>query len=206
MADTVKLTINGIPVEADKDSTILDAAVKAGVRIPTLCFLKDVNAIGACRMCLVEVKGARGLMASCVTPVAEGMEVQTNTPKLRESRKKTLELTLSNHRMDCLSCTRSTNCELQALAQEYGVDTKAFENAITEPDIDDSAVHLIRDNSKCILCRRCVAVCEKVQHVGVIGPIQRASKRTSALPSICRCPILPACTAASVSACAPPAL
>ncbi len=173
MADTVKLTINGIPVEADKDSTILDAAVKAGVRIPTLCFLKDVNAIGACRMCLVEVKGARGLMASCVTPVAEGMEVQTNTPKLRESRKKTLELTLSNHRMDCLSCTRSTNCELQALAQEYGVDTKAFANAVTEPDIDDSAVHLIRDNSKCILCRRCVAVCEKVQHVGVIGPIQR---------------------------------
>ncbi|MDO5111638.1 MAG: NADH-dependent [FeFe] hydrogenase, group A6 [Clostridia bacterium] len=173
MADTVKLTINGIPVEADKDSTILDAAVKAGIRIPTLCFLKDINAIGACRMCLVEVKGARGLMASCVTPVAEGMEVQTNTPKLRESRKKTLELTLSNHRMDCLSCTRSTNCELQALAQEYGVDTKAFANAVTEPDIDDSAVHLIRDNSKCILCRRCVAVCEKVQHVGVIGPIQR---------------------------------
>lgn len=172
MADMIHLTINGIPVETPKDSTILDAAVKAGIRIPTLCYLKDINAIGACRMCLVEVKGARGLMAACVAPATEGMEVQTNTQRLRDYRKKTLELILSNHRMECLSCARSTNCELQTLAQEYGVDATAFGGGLTEPDIDES-VHLVRDNSKCILCRRCVAVCQKVQKAGVIGPIAR---------------------------------
>lgn len=171
MADMIHLTIDGIPVETPKDSTILDAAVNAGIRIPTLCYLKGINAIGACRMCLVEVKGARGLMAACVAPATEGMEVKTNTPALRDYRRKTLELIISNHRMDCLSCSRSTNCELQALAQEYGV---SMENESgLEPDIDDSAVHLIRDNSKCILCRRCVAVCQKLQKVGVIAPIAR---------------------------------
>ncbi len=173
MADMIHLTINGIPVETPKDSTILDAAVAAGIRIPTLCFLKDINAIGACRMCIVEVKGARGLMAACVTPATEGMEVQTNTQKLRDYRKTTLELILSNHRMECLSCSRSTNCELQNLAQEYGVDATKFAEKGPEADIDDSAVHLVRDNSKCILCRRCTAICSKVQKAGVIGPIAR---------------------------------
>ena len=107
--DTVKLTINGIEVEAPKDATILDAAHLAGVRIPTLCYLKDINAIGACRMCVVEVEGARAYAAACVHPVGEGMVVNTNTPAIRDSRKMTLELILSNHRMDCLSCKRSTN-------------------------------------------------------------------------------------------------
>ena len=170
---TVKLTINGIPVEVPAGSTILEAAHEAGVRIPTLCYLKDVNAIGACRMCLVEVKGARAFAAACVYPVTEGMEVFTNTPAIRRSRKATLELLLSNHRKDCLSCARSTDCELQALCREYGVDEHKFGDHMLKPDVDDSAVHLIRDNSKCILCRRCVAVCEKNQYVGVIGTNER---------------------------------
>ncbi|NLV86287.1 MAG: 4Fe-4S binding protein [Clostridiales bacterium] len=169
----IKLTINSIPVEVPQGSTILDASVKAGIRIPTLCFLKEVNEIGACRMCLVEVKGARGLMAACVAPVSEGMEVCTNSEKLREYRKMTLELILSNHRAECTTCSRSTNCELQTLAVEYSVDDKYFSPSGLEPDIDDSAIHLIRDNSKCILCRRCVSVCRKDQHVGVIGAISR---------------------------------
>ncbi|MEG0979313.1 MAG: NADH-dependent [FeFe] hydrogenase, group A6 [Oscillospiraceae bacterium] len=168
--ETVKLTINGIEVEAPQNATILEAARIAGIRIPTLCYLKDINAIGACRMCVVEVKGARALAAACVYPVAEGMEVLTNTPALRKSRKTTLELILSNHRMDCLSCSRSQTCELQALSLEYGVDQSRFGNGTDlAPDIDDSAPHLIRDNSKCILCRRCVAVCKHNQHAAVIG-------------------------------------
>ncbi len=169
----VKLTINGIQVEVPEGSTILEAAQIAGVRIPTLCYLKDVNAIGACRMCLCEVKGARALAAACVYPVTEGMEVNTNTPALRENRKKTLELILSNHRMDCLSCPRSTDCELQELCREYGVDQYKYGRPDLKPDIDDSAVHLVRDNSKCILCRRCVAVCRKNQYTGVIGANER---------------------------------
>lgn len=173
MAENITLQINGISVTVPDGSTILDASVKAGVRIPTLCFLKDINAIGACRMCLVEVKGARGLMAACVAPATEGMEVFTNTPKLRSNRKTTLELILSNHRMDCLSCSRSTNCELQTLANEYGCDTERFGKYDMQPEYEQSTPHLIRDNSKCILCRRCVAVCRQNQHVGVIGPIAR---------------------------------
>ena len=172
MAD-IKLTVNGIAVEVPEGSTILDAATKAGVRIPTLCFLKDINEIGACRMCLVEVKGARSFMASCVTPATEGMEVLTNTPALRQSRKTTLELILSNHRTDCLSCSRSTNCELQALSREYGAGLDRFPRSNLEPQYEVSTPHLVRDNSKCILCRRCVAVCKANQHVGVIGPINR---------------------------------
>ena len=169
----VNLTINGIPVEVPAGSTILQAAQKAGIRIPTLCYLKDVNEIGACRMCVVEVKGARAWAAACVYPVNEGMEVFTNTPELRKARKQTLELMLSNHRMDCLSCVRSEDCELQALANEYGVDQYHYGKGLVEPDIDDSAIHLVRDNSKCILCRRCVAVCKKNQYVSVIGPNDR---------------------------------
>ena len=172
--DTVKLKINGIDVEAPKGSTILEAAHLVGVRIPTLCYLKEINAIGACRLCVVEVKGARSFAAACVQPVSEGMEVQTNTAKLRESRKTTLELILSNHRMDCLSCERSLSCELQQLSQEYKVNQNHFETVEDmSAKIDDSAPHLIRDNSKCILCRRCVAVCKSNQHVGVIGPNNR---------------------------------
>lgn len=169
----VNLKINGIDVTAPAGSTILEAAHIAGIRIPTLCYLKDINEIGACRMCVVEVKGARNLCAACVQPISEGMEVLTNTPQLIESRKRTLELTLSNHEKKCLSCVRSGNCELQQLCQEYGVEEDHFEGIVNHYELDTSAVHMIRDNNKCILCRRCSAVCSKVQTAGVIGPNER---------------------------------
>ncbi|MBQ3425667.1 MAG: iron hydrogenase small subunit [Clostridia bacterium] len=170
----VNLKINGIDVSAPEGSTILEAAHIAGIKIPTLCFLKEINEIGACRMCVVEVKGARNLVAACVHPINEGMEVQTNTPKLIKSRKRTLQLLLSNHDKKCLSCVRSGKCELQELCQELGVeDENYYEGAMPPSIIDSSATHMVRDNSKCILCRRCTAVCEKVQSVGVIGPNNR---------------------------------
>ncbi len=171
--DTVKLKVNGIEVEAPAGSTVLEAARLAGVEIPTLCYMKDLNAIGACRICMSEVKGARSLVASCVYPVAEGMEVFTNTPAVRKARKMTLELILSNHRMECLTCVRSQNCELQKLARDFGIDTVRFQHQPLEPDYEASAPHLVRDNSKCVLCRRCVAACGKVQSVSVIGPNDR---------------------------------
>ena len=173
MSNNINLKVNGIGVEVSDGTTILDAATKAGVRIPTLCYLKDVNGIGACRMCVVEVKDARSLMAACVTPATDGMEVFTNTPKLRESRKTTLELMLSNHRTDCLSCSRSTMCELQTLSNEYGAYTGRFVQDSDKPQYEISTPHLVRDNSKCILCRRCTAVCRSNQHVGVITPVSR---------------------------------
>lgn len=172
--ENVNLKINGIDVSAPAGSTILEAARIAGIKIPTLCFLKEINEIGACRMCVVEVKGARNLVAACVHPIAEGMEVQTNTPKLLESRKRTLELILSDHEKKCLSCVRSGKCELQELCQELGVaDEEYFAGESNHYELDTSAPHMIRDNNKCILCRRCSAVCEKVQTVGVIGPNNR---------------------------------
>ena len=172
--ENVTVKINGLEVSAPAGSTILEAARLAGVEIPTLCYLKEINEIGACRMCIVEVKGARGLVASCVYPVSDGMEVWTNTPKIIESRKKTLQLLLSNHDRKCLSCVRSGNCELQKLCKELGVeDEDYYDGERTPSEIDDSAPHMIRDNSKCILCRRCSAVCEKVQGIGVIGPNKR---------------------------------
>lgn len=167
--EMVNLKINNIPVSAPKGSTILEAAKIAGIRIPTLCYLKDINAIGACRVCVVEVKGARTLVASCVYPVNEGMEVFTATPKVLASRKTTVELILSNHKRECLSCVRSGNCELQALANELGCDENAFAGERTEFPIDDATPYLVRDNSKCILCRRCVAACKNYQSVSVIG-------------------------------------
>ena len=170
---TVTLKINGAEVTAPADATILEAARLANIRIPTLCYLKDVNPLGSCRMCLVEVKGARGLATSCIHPVSEGMEVTTISPALRKSRRQTLELILSNHRTDCLSCSRSTDCELQELCREYGVDQYAFGAPEMKPEYEFSMPHLVRDNSKCILCRRCVAVCKKNQYVGVIGTNER---------------------------------
>ena len=170
----VNIKINGMPLSVPQGSTILEAARMNGIRIPTLCYLKDINEIGACRICLVEVKGARGPVAACVYPVNEGMEVFTNTQKIQDNRRTELELILSTHRRECLSCVRSGNCELQALCREYGVsDETRFEGEMPASEIDDSAPHMIRDNSKCILCRRCVAVCRKYQDAGVIGPNDR---------------------------------
>ncbi len=172
----VNLTIDNIPVTVPEGATVLEAARAAGIRIPSLCFLKGVNEIGACRMCVVEVKGARSLMASCVYPVSEGMEVLTNTPKVRHSRQLSLELILSNHRMDCLTCSRNAQCELRQLASDLGIDAVRYANDELLPQIEDSALHLVRDNSKCILCRRCVSACRKLQGVGCIGPNERGFK------------------------------
>ncbi|MEQ2445030.1 NADH-dependent [FeFe] hydrogenase, group A6 [Pseudoflavonifractor sp. CLA-AP-H29] len=165
----VNLKIDNIPVSVPAGTTVLEAARNAGIKIPSLCFLKDINEIGACRICVVEVKGAKSLVASCVYPVSEGMEVFTNTEKVRHSRQLTLELILSNHRMDCLTCARSGRCELQDLARDLGIDAVRYAADGLVPQIEDSAPHLIRDNSKCVLCRRCTAVCRKTQEVGVIG-------------------------------------
>ena len=166
----INIKINNLPVTVPEGTTILDAAKTAGIKIPTLCYLRDINAIGACRVCVVEVKGARSLVASCVYPVFEGMEVFTNTPRVLESRKTTIELLLSDHKQDCLSCDRNNNCELQALALEYGCDAHRFAGVKSEADFDTTTPYLVRDNSKCIKCRRCVAACEKYQSVAVIGP------------------------------------
>ena len=169
----INLTIDNIPVTVPQGTTILEAARAAGIKIPSLCFLKDINEIGACRICVVEVKGARSLVASCVYPVNEGMVVYTNTERVRHSRRLTMELILSNHRMDCLTCPRNTNCELRQLASDLGIDMVRYAGDNILPQIEDSALHLVRDNSKCVLCRRCVSVCRKLQSVGVIGPNER---------------------------------
>lgn len=173
----INLKINGVEVSAPEGSTILEAARLAHIDIPTLCFLKEINEIGACRICVVEVKGARSLVASCVYPINEGMEVLTNTPKVLDSRKKTLQLLLSNHDRKCLSCVRSGNCELQKLAKDLKVDDEAkYDGERIEYELDCSAAHMVRDNNKCILCRRCSAVCDKIQTVGVIGANDRGFK------------------------------
>jgi len=171
--DMVNVFINGKEYSVPAGSTVLEAARYANIDIPTLCYLKDINEIGACRLCLVEVEGARGLVTACVYPVNEGMKIKTNSPKITASRKMNLQLLLSNHDRKCLSCVRSTSCELQKLANEYGVDECYFSGEKTEATFDDSSVAIIRDNSKCVLCRRCVAACAKMQGIGVIGANDR---------------------------------
>lgn len=178
----VNIKINGRDYSVPEGSTILEAARTAGIKIPTLCYLKDINAIGACRICVVEVKGARSLVAACVYPVNEGMEVFTNTPKVIESRRTTLELIVSNHKKECLSCKRSGTCELQQLCYEYGIDENKFSGENPAVEIDDSAAHMVRDNSKCILCRRCVAACGVTQGIGVIGANERGFATQIASP------------------------
>ena len=172
----VNLKINGMPVTVPEDYTILRAAKEVNIEIPSLCYLKDVNCIGSCRVCVVEVKGKPGLVASCVYPVEEGMEVFTNTAAVRNSRKTTIELILSTHHKKCLSCVRGNNCELQKLAFDYGVDEDRFAQEEIEYEIDDSSPYLIRDGNKCIMCRRCTAACNNVQGIGAIGEIARGYK------------------------------
>lgn len=177
----VNLKINGIPVSVPEGSTILQAAKLANIRIPTLCYLKDVQCVGSCRMCLVEATGARGLVAACVYPVSEGMEVRTNTPKVRKSRKMTVELILSTHKKKCLSCVRSMNCELQKLALEYNAEEDEYGTDHDIQPIDDLSPSVVRDNSKCILCTRCVAACEH-QTIGAIGPKNRGYAKVIGSP------------------------
>ena len=169
----VNIKINGQDVSVPAGTTILDAARSVGIKIPTLCYLRDINAIGACRVCVVEVKGARSLVAACVYPVNEGMEVTTNSAKVIEARKTTVELILSDHNKDCLSCVRNQNCELQRLSEELGCDAKRFKGAVNEFDIDATTPYIVRDNNKCVLCRRCVAACKEYQGLSIIGANSR---------------------------------
>lgn len=172
--EMINIKINNIPLTVEKGTTILEAAEKIGVKIPTLCFLKDLNEIGACRMCVAEVKGARSLVASCVYPIErEGTEIFTNSRKVQQSRKTTLELILSNHDRKCLSCPRNGSCELQQMCYDFGVEDECrYDGSNPKVKVDTSTAHLIRNNNKCILCRRCVAVCND-QYVGVIGANNR---------------------------------
>ncbi len=173
MEELIQLTIDGVSVEVPAGTTVLEAAKKAGINIPTLCYLKDINQIGACRLCVVDT-GARSLQAACVLPVSKGMVVKTNTPTIREARKVNLELLLSNHNKKCLSCVRNQNCELQKLCLDLGVeDGDRFAGSMNKYDVDDLSMSIVRDNNKCVLCRRCVAACNKTQAVGVIGPVNR---------------------------------
>ena len=173
MEELIQLTIDGVSVEVPAGTTVLEAAKKAGINIPTLCYLKDINQIGACRLCVVDT-GARSLQAACVLPVSKGMVVKTNAPAIREARKVNLELLLSNHNKKCLSCVRNQNCELQKLCLDLGVeDGDRFAGSMNKYDVDDLSMSIVRDNNKCVLCRRCVAACNKTQAVGVIGPVNR---------------------------------
>ena len=177
--ENITVKVNGVEVSVPKGTTVLEAAHIAGIEIPTLCYMKEINEIGACRICVTEVNEGRGfrLVAACVYPCSDNMEILTSSPKVIESRKKTLELILSTHNRKCLSCVRSGNCELQSLANELGVEMEdVYDGASNTYEIDDSAAHMYRDNNKCILCRRCVAVCEKTQGIGVIGANERGFK------------------------------
>ena len=172
----ITFKINGAEITAPEGTTVLEAARMHHIDIPTLCYLKGVNQIGACRMCLVEIKGAKALQASCVYPVADGIEVLTNSARVREARRVNLELILSNHNRECTTCVRSENCELQKLAKDLGVQDIPFEGEKSGHWIDDASPSIVRDETKCILCRRCVAVCRKVQGIGVLGPVGRGFK------------------------------
>ncbi len=180
--EKVTLKINGQDVTVPADYTILQAAREVGIDIPTLCYLKDVSQTGSCRMCVVEIKGARALQAACVYPVSEGLEVYTNTPKVRRSRKITLELLLSNHDRKCLTCARNQNCELQTLSEELGITDISFEGVRNEYEVDDLSPSIVRDNNKCVLCRRCVSACKTIQTVAVIDATERGFNTTIASP------------------------
>jgi len=168
MSEKIKLTIDGKEVEVNKGTTVLQAARKANIDIPTLCFLKEINAAGDCRMCIVEIEGRRGFVPSCITQVEEGMKVKTDTPELSESRRIMLDLILSTHNRDCLTCVRNGNCELQALSKKFGITNVEYEGQKIAPTIDDISPSIVRDNSKCIMCKRCVATCKNIQKVGAI--------------------------------------
>ncbi len=180
--ENVNIKINGQSLSVPANYTILQAAKEANIDIPTLCYLKDLSETGSCRMCVVEIKGGRALQAACVYPVSEGLEVLTNTPKVRAARKATLELILSNHDRKCLTCVRNQNCELQTLSEDLGITDIAYEGEMNEYTIDELSPSIVRDNNKCVLCRRCVSVCKNVQTVSVIDATERGFKTTIASP------------------------
>ena len=169
----INLTIDGIAVCVEEGTTILEAARKANIDIPTLCFLKEINEIGDCRMCIVEVEGRRGYTTSCITKVDEGMIVRTNTPDIIEARRTILDLIISNHHMECLTCVRDGNCELQDLAKKFNMKEVMFEGEKIDYEIDDKSPSIVKDLNKCVLCRRCVGACKKVQEIGAIDSMNR---------------------------------
>ena len=169
MADIVKLKIDGVDVEVPQGTTVLQAARKANIDIPTLCFLKEINAAGDCRMCIVEIEGRRGFVPSCNTKAEEGMIVRTNTPEINEARRVVLDLILSTHNRECLTCVRNGNCELQTLAKQFGMQEIEFEGEKIAANIDEISPSIVRDTSKCIMCKRCVAACKNVQNIGAIA-------------------------------------
>lgn len=177
-SNKVTLTINNMPVTVDSNYTVLQAARESGIKIPTLCYLKEVNEVGACRVCLVEVEGARTLQASCVLPVREGMVVKTNTKRVRNEVKAVVELILANHNRECLTCFRNRNCELQTIAEELGIEEVRFTGEKREPEFDNLSASIIRDSSKCILCGRCVNTCKKTQGIGILDFTNRGFKTT----------------------------
>ena len=172
----VTLKIDGRTVQAEPNATVLEACMAQGIKIPTLCNLKDINNIGACRMCLVEDAKTGKLQASCVLPVSEGLEIKTSTPKVLEARRAVLELILSDHDRSCLTCKRNQTCELQSLANEIGIEDIEFPGERIIKTIDELSPSIVRDNNKCILCRRCVAACAKTQGVFAIGMQNRGFK------------------------------
>jgi len=175
---SIGITIDNKEIQVKEGTTVLEAARELGVYIPTLCYLKDVNEVAACRMCLVEAEGARNLQTACVLKATEGMKVKTNTKKIRDTRKATLELILSNHDRECLTCIRNGNCELQSLSEELGINEVPFEGEKTDLPEDTSSPSIVRDVNKCILCGRCVSVCNNVQTAGVLGFRDRGFKTT----------------------------
>ena len=172
----VNLTIDGRNVEVSEGTTILQASAKLGIEIPTLCYLKEINEIGDCRMCLVEVEGKRGFATSCIQKAENGMIVHTKTPEVLEARKTMLDLILSNHHQDCENCVRNENCELQELINQFDKEKTVYDGTKNIYEIDDKSPSIVRDPNKCILCRRCVSMCNKVQKIGAIGVTERGFK------------------------------
>ena len=176
MSEMIKINIDGRDIEVEKGITVLQAAKKANIDIPTLCFLKEINAAGDCRMCIVEIEGRRGFVPSCITMVEDGMKIKTDTAEINESRRVILDLILSSHNRDCLTCVRNGNCELQTLAEKFGVTDIEYKGEKVEEHIDDLSPSIVRDASKCIMCKRCVATCKNIQEVSAIDVAGRGYK------------------------------
>jgi len=180
--EMVNITIDGLKTQVPKNYTVLEAAKSLNINVPTLCFLKGINEVGACRMCVVEVQGARTLQASCVLPVSEGMVVKTNSPSVLEARKTVLDLILSRHERECTTCARNLHCELQKLSEEMGIDKVSFEGEKIKYAVDEASPSIVRDQNKCILCGRCIAVCKNIQHTGAINFANRGVKTIVTTP------------------------